>query len=160
MMSHSFAKIYQNFTNFATCIPRGTPRKIEGETETLLYFLQILFLKKGEISGYSACFVAKNDNTKIAVVGIGYGDGIFRNIQNKGYVLINNSFAKIVAVCMDCLIVDVTNISAKVGDTVTLIGRNGDKQIFVCDVASWCDTISYEIMVRLSGRIKRKYIRG
>lgn len=122
--------------------------------------LQILFLKKGEISGYSACFVAKNDNTKIAVVGIGYGDGIFRNIQNKGYVLINNSFAKIVAVCMDCLIVDVTNISAKVGDTVTLIGRNGDKQIFVCDVASWCDTISYEIMVRLSGRIKRKYIRG
>lgn len=113
-------------------------------------------LKKGESAGYNRQFVAKKD-TKLAIVSIGYGDGLFRNIVQRGYVLINNNFCKIVAVCMDSILVDVSNLECKICDNVTLIGRNCDKQIFVCDLARWCDTIEYEILTHLTKRVKRKY---
>ncbi len=115
-------------------------------------------LKPNETAGYGAVFVA-NKKTRLAVVGIGYADGVFRNVYKKGYVLINDKWAKIVAVCMDCLLVDATNISCKIYDDVVLIGKEKNEQIFVCDVACWCDTIEYEIIAGLTGRIKRKYIR-
>ena len=118
--------------------------------------IEIQKLSSGETAGYDGVFVAKK-NSKVAVVGIGYGDGIFRNILKNGYVLINKSFCKIVAVCMDTILVDVSSKSVKVGDKVTLIGSDGKNQIFICDVAKWCDTISYEILVRLSERIERQY---
>lgn len=111
----------------------------------------------GETAGYDAVFIAKR-KTKIAVVGIGYADGLFRNIVNKGYVLINGNRAKIVAVCMDSLLVDVTDFSAKIYDDVVLIGKSKNEQIFICDVARWCDTIGYEIISKISSRVKRKYI--
>lgn len=113
-------------------------------------------LKKGESAGYSACFVA-NRKTKLAVVSFGYADGIFRNISGRGYVLVNGKYAKIVAVCMDSILIDVTGISAKIFDDVILIGKSGKSQIFICDMACWCDTISYEIFVKISKRVKRKY---
>lgn len=119
--------------------------------------LDIQYLNQYESAGYSAVFRAK-DKSKVAIVGIGYGDGIIRNIAGKGYVLINNKLAKIVAVCMDTLIVDATNVEVKIFDEVTLIGKSKDKQIFICDMARWCDTIEYEIIVRLSERIERRYI--
>lgn len=119
--------------------------------------IDIQSLNKNETAGYGAIFKA-DKFSKIAVVGIGYGDGIFRNIVNKGYVLINNKYAKIVAVCMDTILVDITNIETHIYDEVIIIGKSKDKQIFICDVASWCDTIDYEIIVRLSDRVERKYI--
>ncbi len=119
--------------------------------------LDIQNLNAFESAGYSAIFRAEK-KTKIAVVGIGYGDGVFRNITSKGYVLINGNFAKIVAVCMDSILVDVTNLDVQIYDEVVLIGKSKDKQIFICDMASWCDTIDYEIIVRLSQRVERKYI--
>jgi len=115
-------------------------------------------LKKGESAGYSRQFIAKQE-TKIAIVSIGYADGLFRNIVKYGYVLINNFYCKIIAICMDSLMVDITNVSCKIYDDVTIIGRNGDKQIFCCDLASWCDTIEYEILTHISRRVKRKYIK-
>ena len=119
--------------------------------------LDIQFLNPYESAGYSAVFRAKS-KTKLAAIGIGYGDGIMRNIAGKGYVLINNKYAKIVAVCMDTILVDVTQIDVHIYDEVILIGKSKDKQIFICDVARWCDTIDYEIIVRLADRIERRYI--
>ncbi len=119
--------------------------------------LDIQNLNPYESAGYSGVF-QKNTKSKVAIIGIGYGDGISRNIVKNGYVLINGNYAKIVAICMDTLLVDVTGFSAKIFDEVVLIGKSKDKQIFICDVAAWCDTISYEIIVRLSNRIERKYI--
>lgn len=120
--------------------------------------LDIQNLNAFESAGYSAKF-RSNNRAKVAIVGIGYGDGIMRNIVNYGYVLINNKFAKIVAVCMDTLLVDVTDTDVRIFDEVILIGKSKDKQIFICDVARWCDTIDYEIIVRLSERIERRYIK-
>ena len=59
---------------------------------------------------------------------------------------------------MDSILVDVTNINCQLYDDVVLIGKSEDKQIFVCDVARWCGTIDYEILVKISKRVKRKYI--
>lgn len=120
--------------------------------------IEIQTLKKGESAGYDGEFVSKKSGTKIAIVAIGYADGIFRNIVKKGYVLINDNYAKIVAICMDTMIVDVSNFSSKIGDKVLIFGKDKTNQIFVCDVASWCDTISYEILTHISKRVRRKYI--
>ncbi len=121
--------------------------------------LEVNVLQAGEGAGYGAAFVAKT-KSQIAVVGIGYGDGIFRNIVKYGKVLIHGKFYKIVAICMDALLIDVTGASVRVGDRATIIGRSGENQIFICDIASWCDTIEYEVIVRLSKRIKRRYVLG
>lgn len=114
-------------------------------------------LDAGETAGYGAIFVAKKP-TKLAAIGIGYADGIFRNIAKKGWVLVRGKKAKIVAVCMDSILIDVTDLQTKIGDEVVLFGKSEGKQIFVCDMASWCGTIGYEIITKLSSRVKRKYI--
>ncbi len=119
--------------------------------------IEIQKLRAGDSAGYGKIFTASSACT-LAVVAIGYGDGIFRNIVKKGYVLINDYYCKIVAVCMDAILVDVTFADAKIGSEVLLIGRQKKNQIFICDIASWCDTIDYEIIVRLSDRIERKFI--
>ena len=116
-------------------------------------------VKKGDTAGYDGQFVA-GDNCKIAIVSIGYADGLFRNIIKKGYVLINDNFCKIVAICMDSIMVDVTKIECKICDEVILIGKDKKNQIFICDFANWCDTINYEVLTHISKRVKRKYIKG
>lgn len=121
--------------------------------------IEIKKLKSGDGAGYGKIFTAKCACT-IAVVAIGYGDGILRNIVKNGYVLINDYYCKIVAVCMDAILVDATFAKPKIGSKVTIIGKQKKNQIFICDLATWCDTIEYEIIVRLSDRIERKYIRG
>ena len=119
--------------------------------------LDIQTLNKGETAGYSAVFVAERD-TRLAVTNIGYGDGIPRNIYKNGYVLIHGKYARIVAVCMDSILIDLKDIDAKVGDEVVLIGKSHENQIFICDVAAWCDTIDYEIITRLASRVERKLV--
>lgn len=117
--------------------------------------LELQKLEAGEVAGYSAVFVAKKKTT-LAVVGIGYGDGIHRNIVKHGKVLVKGNFAKIVAICMDAMLVDVTGLGAELGDEVVIVGRSGENQIFICDVAKWCDTIGYEIITSLQSRVTRK----
>ncbi len=114
-------------------------------------------LKRCDTAGYNRQFTSKT-KTKLAVVAIGYADGLFRKIVEKGYVLIGDKFAKIVAICMDCILVDVTNIDCKICDEVVLLGSTKNCQIFICDMAAWCDTIEYEILTHISKRVKRKYI--
>lgn len=119
--------------------------------------LEFQVLNRGETAGYDGIFVAKK-LTKLAVVGIGYGDGLMRSITKKGYVLVSGKPAKIVAICMDCLLIDVSKITCNIDDDVIIIGKSGENKISICDIAGWCDTIGYEIIVRLSDRIKRKFV--
>ena len=121
--------------------------------------IEIQALKKGDCAGYGRVFIA-TQNTRVAVVAIGYADGVLRKIAGRGFVLVNGCFCKVLAVCMDSIIIDISKANAKLGDKVTLIGENMGSKIFVCDFASWCDTIDYEIMTRISNRVKRVYIGG
>ena len=121
--------------------------------------IEIQHVNRGENIGYGAV-VFSQKNMKVAVVAIGYADGVFRGIAGRGFVIVNGCLCKILAVCMDSIIVDVTDANARLNNKVTLIGKNGGKEIFVCDFASWCDTIEYEVMTRISKRVKRVYIGG
>lgn len=114
-------------------------------------------LQAGESAGYGGIFVAEQ-KCRLAVVAVGYGDGIFRRLAGRATCLINGRSAKIVAVCMDSILVDVTTVAAKIDDDVVLIGKSGEHRLFICDMARCCDTIDYEIIVRISERVKRKYI--
>ena len=110
---------------------------------------------QGEAVGYGDVFVAKND-MKIAVLSIGYADGIPRALScGVGKVLIDGEFAPIVGyVCMDQIIIDVTHIDyVKQGDVATIIGRNDKKEIPVWQVAKQAATIPNEILSRLGNRL-------
>ncbi|MDA0758136.1 MAG: alanine racemase [Bacteroidetes bacterium] len=114
---------------------------------------QIHDVKKGQSVGYNKGFTA-NKFTRSATLPIGHADGVSRLYGNgKGKVMINGSFAKILGnVCMDMIMVDVTNIKCKEGDQVTLFD---DTNFSAEEFSSAIGTISYEILTALSLRIKR-----
>jgi alanine racemase len=96
--------------------------------------------------------------SRIATLPVGYADGYPRHVRDAS-VLLRGARAPIVgAVCMDMLMVDVTDVAgAEVGDDVTLIGGDGGQSITVDDLARWAGTISYEILCGISKRVPRVY---
>ena len=114
--------------------------------------IQINNLKPGETVGYNGKYIAK-ENEKIAVVSIGYADGILR--KNTGRtVFINEKEYKIVGnICMDMLFVKIDD-TVKLYDTVEIL-----KDIeHIESVAKYLDTIPYEVMCSIGKRVPRKYI--
>lgn len=113
---------------------------------------QIHDIKKGDSIGYNRFYKA-NENVKSATIPIGHADGISRQLGNGiGYVKINNQKAAIIgAVCMDMIMVNVTNIDCKEGDSVVLF----DSQKMILEMANKTNTISYEILTLISQRVKR-----
>ena len=120
--------------------------------------MQVRTIKPGETVSYNRTFVAKRPST-IAVLPVGYADGYSRRLSNKGFVLIEGKRAPIVGlICMDMTMVDVTDIpSVHVGDSVTLIGRQGQEAIWADEVAGWAGTIPYETLCAIGPRIPRVY---
>ncbi|NDD58854.1 MAG: alanine racemase [Chlamydiae bacterium] len=96
--------------------------------------------------------------TRIVTIPIGYGDGYRRALSQKGQVLIRGKRYPIVGnICMDQCMVDVGEDEVRVGDEVVLIGRQGQHNITVEEIASICDTIPYEILCGFNDRIPRVY---
>ena len=89
---------------------------------------QIYFIEHGETVGYNRAFVAKKPS-KSATIPIGHADGISRRLGNgKGHVLINNQKAYIIGnVCMDMIMVNVTNLQLEEGERVEIIGEHQDR---------------------------------
>ncbi|KJD36593.1 alanine racemase [Tamlana sedimentorum] len=116
---------------------------------------QIHTLRKGESVGYNRGYIS-NSALKTATLPIGHADGIGRQYGNeKGYVIINNQKAPIIGnVCMDMIMVNVTEINCNEGDEVIIFGPNNTAENF----AKTANTISYEILTSLSQRIKRVYL--
>ncbi len=112
----------------------------------------------GTAVSYGGTFVAERP-TRVATVGIGYGDGYPRNLSGKGYALIRGKRAPILGrVCMDQLMLDVTDIpQAREGDTATFLGRDGDLEITMEELAKLCGGFHYEIPCLISKRVPRVY---
>lgn len=114
--------------------------------------IQINTLNKGDTVGYNGKYIAQENGEKIAVVCIGYDDGIIR--KNTGrYVYINDKRYQIVGnICMDMLFVKVDN-DVKVHDKVAIL-----KDIqHIKETAKHLDTIPYEVLCEIGDRVERKY---
>lgn len=117
-------------------------------------------IESGESVGYGREFVAEQE-TKVAVISIGYADGFPRSLSTgKGHVLIHGCRAPIIGrICMDQLMADVTGLPAiKRGDVVTLIGKDGSEEITAEQVAVNAGTITNELLSRLSDRLERVFL--
>ncbi|MFD2542982.1 alanine racemase [Lacinutrix gracilariae] len=118
---------------------------------------QIHTISKGESLGYNRAFIA-TQTTKTATIPIGHADGIGRQYGNAvGFVFINNKKAPIVGnVCMDMIMVDVTNIDCKEGDEVIIFDAEDHTAEKLANAAN---SISYELLTCVSQRVKRVFHR-
>lgn len=116
---------------------------------------------KGTSLGYGRSYVAFKDST-IAVVPIGYGDGLPRSLSFNDHVLIKGCKCPIVGrICMDQMLVDVSMVDKiSYSDIVTIVGKDGDNEIRVETIAQLSQTISNEILSRLGTRLPRIYRGG
>ena len=117
--------------------------------------LSIRVVNVDEWVGYGATWVA-TEPTAVGLVSCGYGDGYPRSVSDQAYVIINGQQAPIIGrVSMDSLSVDVTSIDdARVGDVVELWGS----ALSIDTVAMWANTISYELMCKVTARPERVII--
>jgi len=116
-------------------------------------------VEAGRSVGYGCTYYTTRPS-RIAVVPIGYAEGIPRAVSNTGAMLVHGRRAPIVGrVCMDVTMLDVTEIpQAQPGSRVTLIGSDGDEVLTADHWAQWADTISYEIVARLPETVPRRYL--
>lgn len=98
--------------------------------------------------------------SRIAVVTAGYGDGLPRAASNRGAVIVRGQRCPILGrVCMDQTIVDVTDLPAPpaAGESVVLVGRQGDAQITLAEFSAAADTIPWETLTSVTKRVARRY---
>ncbi len=121
--------------------------------------VQIHELEVGESVGYGRSFIV-NRPSRIATLAVGYGDGFRRAPTNWGEVLIRGYRAPLAGrVSMDQAAVDITDIpeDIRAGEEVVLIGKSGQKEITVEEVADKLQTSPYEVVVNLASRVTRIY---
>lgn len=120
--------------------------------------LHIQHLPKGSHVGYGYGYTCSTDTT-IATIPIGYADGYPRLLSNKGFVLIKGRRCRIAGrICMDQIMVEIpSDMIVEVGDEVVLIGKQGQEQIFIEELAQVAGTIPYEIFSCFTDRIPRVY---
>lgn len=106
--------------------------------------------------GYG-CSYRTGSEAKLAVIPIGYYDGFGRNLSNLAYVLVKGKRAPVRGrVCMNLTMIDISDIpGVKVGDEVTIIGQSGSEVLTAKQLASWGESISYEVLARLSAATPR-----
>jgi len=119
---------------------------------------QVKDLKAGDSVSYGRTFTAERD-MRIAVLSIGYADGLHRAGSGKAsYLLRGKRVRQIGRICMDLCMVDVTDVpDAAPGDIVTIFGYDGDAFLSVEEAAAAAGTISYEVMCAVSARVPRIY---
>ena len=116
--------------------------------------LQLRHVKKEDTVGYSRKGILTRDSI-IAAIPIGYADGLNRHLgRGAGYCLVNGQLAPYVGnICMDVAMIDVTDIPCQEGDSVEIFGDH----LPVTTLSQILDTIPYEVLTSVSGRVKKVY---
>ena len=118
--------------------------------------VQIRTVSAGEAVGYGRRYITQKD-TRLAIVPIGYADGIPRALSCKDFcVLIKGTLVPIVGrICMDQLAIDVSTVpDVAIGDEVTLIGQDGKREIKAVELAEETRSITNEILSRIGRRLR------
>lgn len=140
--------------------PLNSPSTLSGIEPCFSLKTKVSYFKvveEGVGISYGHSHVTKK-RTRIVTIPLGYGDGYRRSLSNKGEVLIRGKKFPIVGIiCMDQFMVDVGNHEIRVGDEVVVIGKQGDLEIPLTQIASLCDTNVYEILCGFNDRLPRIY---
>ena len=128
--------------------------KLENVSTLRSIISQIKHVYPDETVGYNRRYKAKKETT-IAIVPIGYADGLSRALSNGiGHLKVKGKFAPIVgSICMDMTMIDITGINAHEGDEVIIFG----KELPIARLADEMGSIPYEILTGISQRVKRVY---
>lgn len=112
----------------------------------------------GESVSYDATWRARGER-RIATVPVGYADGYRRSLSNRAEALLAGRRVPVAGrVTMDMTMFDVTGRDAALGDVVTLLGRDGDDEITLAELASRSELSPYEILTGLRERLPRRYV--
>jgi|SRR5690625_247100 len=113
-------------------------------------------VEPGTTVGYGATYRASRRELW-ATLGIGYADGIPRSLSGRGEVLVRGKRVPIIGrISMDLIVVNLTGITdAEVGEVATLVGRDGDEELTLEEVAAQAGTINHEILTGLAPRLPR-----
>ncbi|MCI8871543.1 MAG: alanine racemase [Lachnospiraceae bacterium] len=142
--------------------PSGEVRKENLDLQPALSLKsRIVFLKElepGRTISYGATYETKK-RQRIATIPVGYADGYPRSLSNRGYVLIHGKPAPVCGrICMDQFMADVTDIpEAEEGDEVTLVGKDGAREISMEEIGDLSGRFNYEFACDLGKRIPRVY---
>jgi alanine racemase len=124
--------------------------KLQPVMELSAPIMSVKSIDKGDSVGYGSSWTAKQ-NTKIAIIGIGYGDGYPRHAKNGTPILINNTLCSLIGrVSMDLICVNIGDLNASVGDKAILWGHD---KLHVETVAKHSNTIGYELLTSVSSRV-------
>jgi len=122
--------------------------------------LSVRRLRKGESVSYNASWVAPRD-TVVATLGIGYADGVRRDIglSGKAHVLLRGKRCPIVGVVqMDMALVESGTVEVQVGDVATLIGEETKQRVTLAEFAAWSGELAHEVLTGLGPRLPRLYV--
>lgn len=137
-----------------------TTVRLEPVMEFHSALVQLRRVVAGRRVGYSGTWAPTRDSL-VGIAPVGYADGVPRVLSNRGEVLVGGRRVPIVGrVCMDWIILDLTDVAApQVGQTVTLIGRQGEAAVTAEDWSAWAHTIPYEVMTSIgNSRTPRVYL--
>ena len=120
--------------------------------------MQVRECMEDSFVSYGNTYQAKKGD-KLAVLHLGYADGIPRNLSGNMEILIHGQkVPQVGRICMDMIIIDVTHVpAAKTGDIVTIFGEDGSEHICISELATKTGTIPYEILCGIAARVPRVY---
>jgi alanine racemase len=154
---------YTPFSEQTSCIPflRDSHEQEHLLTPSMRVVTKILTVRtmpSGSPISYGRTFITKR-KSNIGVIPIGYADGYSRLFSNNADVLIRGKRVPVVGrVCMDLMMVDVTDVkSAREDDEVVIMGKQGQESITAYELASRINTIPYEILTSLGNKARRVY---
>lgn len=151
--------LYGYYPDGTTGVDAATRNKLQPAMSFTTRVLQVKTIPPGTGVSYGHTYIT-SCVTRLAVLPVGYEDGLSRKLSNTGDVLIHGKRAPIRGrVCMNLCMVDVTNIEGvQSGDEVVILGSQIDDTISGDEIAGWMESISYEVLCLFGNNNERKYI--
>ena len=142
------------------CLPNNTIKSSIAIRTAMRWLSRVVYFKvieAGAAVSYGSTWRASKQ-TRLITLPIGYGDGYMRRMSNRAQVLIRGKKHPVVGmICMDQIMVNIGWNEAYNTDEAVLLGEQGGEEISISDLATWADTIPYEILTAINTRVPRIY---